>query len=238
MATVVVVIPAYNEASVLPDVLARLVAFSKNIDARVIPIIVDDGSHDETAQIARMHGAVVLSHVINRGLGAALSTGITAAHELLARAGATTDSAVVTFDADGQHDPAELMTVVEPILLGSADVVLGSRFRSIDAEAMPVHRTMANRFANLCTGFLFGVWVSDTQSGYRAFSYAAATELKIRTSTMEVSSEIVREIGRNRWRLAEVPITVAYTEYSLSKGQSFAKGIETLWKLIVLRFFR
>jgi glycosyltransferase involved in cell wall biosynthesis len=238
MKSIVVVIPAYNEASVLPGVLGKLQDAAKDSQANVITIVVNDGSHDNTEAIARGLGAIVVSHAINRGLGAALSTGITAAHRILSELGLTEESAIVTFDADGQHEPAELFRVVEPLFAGTADVVLGSRFVGLKQESMPVHRTLANRFANAVTGLLFGVWVTDTQSGYRAFSYKAATELMLRTSTMEVSSEIVREIGRNKWRLVEVPITVAYTEYSLSKGQSFGKGLETLWKLIMLRFFR
>lgn len=238
MKAIAVVIPAYNEASVLPEVLGRLQAVAEHAQARIIPIVVNDGSRDDTEAVARRFNVSVVSHPINRGLGAALSTGITAAHLTLKELGLTENSAIVTFDADGQHDPAELFQVVEPILAGTADVVLGTRFGSNDQESMPLHRTLANRLANAVTGLLFGVWVSDTQSGYRAFSYQAATELVIRTSTMEVSSEIVREIGRNHWRLVEVPITVAYTDYSLSKGQSFGKGLETLWKLIMLRFLR
>lgn len=238
MKAIAVVIPAYNEDSVLPEVLKRLQVEVSRTEARMIPIVVNDGSHDNTEAVARGFGVMVVSHTINRGLGAALSTGITAAHRMLSELGLTEESAIVTFDADGQHDPVELFKVVEPILEGRADVVLGTRFGGNDQESMPLHRTLANRFANTVTGLLFGVWVTDTQSGYRAFSYKAATELMLRTSTMEVSSEIVREIGRNHWRLVEVPITVAYTEYSLSKGQSFGKGLETLWKLIMLRFFR
>ncbi len=238
MKSIAVVIPAYNEGSVLPGVLGRLQDVIKESQANVITIVVNDGSRDDTEAVARRFNANVVSHPINRGLGAALSTGITAAHLTLKDLGLIDNSAIVTFDADGQHDPVELFQVVQPILEGKADVVLGTRFGSKDQASMPIHRTLANRLANTITGVLFGVWVTDTQSGYRAFSYKAATELAIRTSTMEVSSEIVREIGRNHWRLVEVPITVAYTEYSLSKGQSFGKGLETLWKLIMLRFFR
>lgn len=237
MKVVLAVIPAYNEATVLPQVLMRLIQTKWGV-CTVIPIVVNDGSYDDTERIAREAGAIVVSHAINRGLGAALSTGIAAASRCISNMGPGVQSAIVTFDADGQHDPAELLRVVDPIFTGKADVVLGSRFLSIGAHTMPRHRTLANRFANAVTGLLFGVWVTDTQSGYRAFSPDAARNLMIRTSTMEVSSEIVREIGRNAWRLAEVPVTVAYTPYSLSKGQSFTKGLETLWKLIALRFFR
>lgn len=237
MKTLAVVIPAYNEEKAIGAVLGSLTRIAATLNATVVTIVVDDGSSDRTTEVAESHGAIVVRHIINRGLGATLSTGITAACAMLAKQ-ALQHAVIVTLDADGQHDPAELSAVISPIFSGEAQVVLGSRFVGGHRESMPWHRTVANRLANAFTGFLFGVWVSDTQSGYRAFSLEAARALNIRTNTMEVSSEIVREIGRNKWRLKEVPITVAYTEYSLSKGQGFLKGLETLWKLIILRFFR
>jgi len=100
---------------------------------------------------------------------------------------------------------------------------------------MPLARRVANRFANLCTWVLFGVHVSDTQSGFRALSRRAAESLDLRTSRMEVSSEIVAEAARHGFRITEVPITVIYTDYSLSKGQSLGVGLQTLAKLILRR---
>lgn len=213
-------------------------------------IVVDDGSGDRTAQVAREAGAIVLRHPINRGLGAALATGIAAALQLITNNLITHNSIIVTLDADGQHDPAEIPRLIAPILKGEAEVVIGSRFaphpssphkwgRSKEGgNTVPFLRRLANLCANLFTWLLFGIWVSDSQSGFRAFSGIAAERLRLRTSTMEVSSEIIREIVRLKLKMVEVPITARYSPYSLSKGQGFFRGLETLWKLVVLRFFR
>ena len=191
-------------------------------------------------------GATVLLLPINRGLGAALATGIAGAIQLITNNSITNNPIIVTLDADGQHDPAEIPRVIAPIVKNEADMVIGSRFiipplkirGGRGSYEIPPIRRLANFCGNLFTWLLFGIWVSDSQSGFRAFSAAAAGRLRLRTSTMEVSSEIIREIARLKLRLKEVPITVRYTPYSLAKGQGFLRGLETLWKLIVLKFFR
>lgn len=234
-----VIIPAYNESTAIAGVLERIFAIH---DTRytIHAVVVDDGSDDNTGEIARKSGATVLVHSINRGLGAALATGIAGALNNLEHC--SEHSILVTLDADGQHDPTEILQLIEPIISKQADVVIGSRFLKVQStgskSSIPVIRILANWIGNVITWSLFDIWVTDTQSGFRAFSYNAAKKIKIRTSTMEVSSEIIREIKRNNLQYKEVPVTVSYTEYSLSKGQNFFKGIETLWKLIVLKFFR
>lgn len=231
MTQLFIVIPAYNEEKTVGDVVRQIIPHTSYLLPHVI--VVDDGSSDRTAAVAREAGAMVLQHPINRGLGAALSTGIAGALRIM------NQGIVVTLDADGQHDPAELPRLVEPILTGKAEVVIGTRFKIKDLRLkMPRQRVAANWCGNVATWLLFGIWVSDSQSGFRAFSAEAVAALQLRTSTMEVSSEIIREIARLKFRLVEVPITVRYTAYSLSKGQGFLRGLETLWKLIVLRFFR
>lgn len=228
---VVIVIPAYNEEHTIGWVIEKC----KIQHAKCKIIVVDDGSQDRTAKLAKQAGAHVLKHSINRGLGAALATGITGALCLSHKSESGLDKTIiVTLDADGQHDPAEIPQLIAPIIKNEAQVVIGNRLKA----GMPWYRRVANCCGNFCTWFLFGIFVSDSQSGFRAFRAEAAAQLRLRTSTMEVSSEIIREIARLKLRIAEVPVTTQYTAYSLSKGQSFARGLETLWKLIVLRFFR
>lgn len=241
MHSVIVVIPAYNEEKTIGEVIMQIF----NIQFPISKIlVVDDGSSDLTQDVARHAGATVISHPVNRGLGAALSTGIAAALKLITYNSINHPAIIVTLDADGQHDPNEIPAVIEPVVKGEAEVVIGSRFAAKPhtnsglAAAMPWHRQVANFCGNFFTWLLFGIWVSDSQSGFRAFSANAARKLCLRTSTMEVSSEIIREVARLKLRLAEVPITVKYTEYSLAKGQGFFRGLQTLWKLIVLKFFR
>jgi glycosyltransferase involved in cell wall biosynthesis len=220
---VLIVVPAYNEGGPIAGVITSLRAAGYE---RVL--VVDDGSTDDTAEQARQAGAMVIRHVINRGLGGGIGTGFAAARFL----GAT---ALVTIDADGQHDPREVEALLAPVLGGRADVVVGSRVRQ--RQEMPWYRRCANHLANCLTFIIFGKWSSDSQSGLRAFSRTAIERMEIKTSGFEVSSEVIGEVGRLRLRYAEVPIRAIYTEYSLSKGQSFGNGIRTLAHLILRRYW-
>jgi len=215
-----VVVPAYNEEKTVGQVVRSLRS------AADLVLVVDDGSTDGTDAAARAAGAELVSHFMNRGLGAALGTGIAAA--VLAGA-----EIVVTFDADGQHRVEDIPRLIEPILRGRADAVIGCR--TAERGRMPVSRRAANWIGNALTYVLFGLWVKDSQSGLRAFSRRAAAELEIKTDRMEVSSEIVKEIRRHGWRLAEIPIVPVYTDYSLSKGQGFFVGLKTAGRLLLNR---
>lgn len=217
------VIPAYNEAKTIGRVIRDARSFVDGI------IVVDDGSTDDGAVVAQREGAAVYRHVVNRGLGAAIGTGIAAALQQDA-------DIVVTMDADQQHDPRDIARLVAPLREGKADVVIGVRSRRVGK--MPVTRIIANTLANMITWLLFGIWSNDSQSGFRAFTRRAAAMLDCRGDRMEVSSEILGEVKRRNLRLAEVPITSIYTSYSLSKGQGFMEGVRTLERLIVRRFFR
>ena len=219
----VAVIPAYNEEKHIGEVVQGVKKYTNNV------IVIDDGSKDKTYQIALERGARVYRHLINRGLGGALGTGIKTA--LLSGA-----EIIVTLDADGQHDPNEIPKIIEPIREGKADVVIGSRFLS--RQSMPLFRRLGNPFLNLITFFLFGVWSTDSQSGMRAFNKKAAQSLEIYTNGMEVSSEILKEIQAHRFRLKEIPIKSIYTDYSLSKGQGLIPGLKTLFKLFILKLIK
>lgn len=221
---VMVVIPAYNEAQTIGKVLSRL---REHGYTRVI--VVDDGSSDQTSEVAGQEGAMLLRHVCNRGSGGAVVTGIKAAVQSQA-------DIIVTMDADGQHDPAEIPRLIAPIQNGEADIVIGSRM--LDPRGMPWSRRLANHIANLCTRLLFRSSSSDSQSGLRALSREAAGRLRLTTSGHEVCSEIIAEIARNRLRCKELPVRAIYTDYSLSKGQSFTVGLHTLHKLILARVRR
>lgn len=221
---VAVVIPAFNEEQTIGGVIRGL---RERGFTQII--VVDDGSSDRTSEVARQQGVVLLRHLINRGLGGALGTGIKAALRFGPKC-------IVTFDADGQHDPDAVGRLVQPIVQGDADVVIGSRM--LDPAGMPWSRRLANRIANLITRLLFRGVTTDSQSGLRAFSSEAAARLRIRMRGMEVSSEIIAEIARNRLRCQELGIKAIYTDYSLSKGQSFTVGLLTLSKLLLTRLQR
>ncbi len=219
---VLAIIPAFNEERTLGEVLQRV---RPQVDEIVV---IDDGSGDGTRAVAEESGATVLRHVINRGLGAALGTGF-------AWAAARGVDVAITLDADGQHDPADIPRFVEAISQG-ADVVIGSRL--LDPKGMPWQRRIANHVGNLVTFLLFGAWVTDSQSGFRAFDRRALQLMEIRTNRMEVSSEIIAEARRKRLKLVEIPIEAIYTDYSLSKGQGFAVGLKTMAKLVLRRLQR
>ncbi len=234
----IVVMPAYNEKTTVAEAVHNARAYCDEV------IVVNDGSRDHTAKLARNAGATVLTHIINRRytLGAALRTGI---------AGALLKGAdiIITFDADLQHDARDIPRMKEPIEKGEADVVIGSRFLKnyhptgdhpkgdkLQASALP--RRMGGMVANILTFILYGHYVSDTQSGLRAFSRSAAQKLKIKSTKMEVSSEIVGETLHQRLRLKEIPIQPIYTPYALSKGQNLSLGIQTAGRLIMRRILR
>ncbi len=214
---VVAVIPAYNEAG-------HVGAVAREVARQVGQVIVvDDGSVDGTGKEAGAAGALVVRHLVNCGLGGAITTGVRCALALGART-------IVTLDADGQHLPSEIPELVAPILAGKADVTIGVRRR--DRQRMPAFRRVANNAADWITWLLFGVYVPDTQSGFRALSRQAASRLRLRANRMEVSSELVAEAHRQGLRIAPVPISTVYTSYSLSKGQGLGVGLQTLGRLV------
>jgi len=225
----VIIMPAYNEERVIRDVICNLQEYLNNPEMKILNpeiVVVDDGSKDQTLKIAANTGVIGVRHIINCGLGAALGTGF----QLAIQRGATV---AVTFDSDGQHDPHDIPNMIAPILKNEADVVIGSRL--IHHAGMPRDRVIINKVANFVTWVLFGVKSTDSQSGYRAFNRKALEMIEIKTSRMEVSSEILSEVKHNRLRFIETPITVIYTEYSRKKGQQNANSLSVLMKLILRR---
>lgn len=223
-----IIVPAYNEAKVIYQTLASLkntLRHKKSFDI----LVVDDGSTDNTSREALKAKVKVIQHKLNRGLGGALGTG-------LAYARIHKYDLAVTFDADGQHDPRDIIIAVKPVEEKIADIVIGTRTRS-NMGQMPLDRKIINWLSNIVTWVFFGIWTSDSQSGFRAFSKKALRVVEIKTEKMEVSSEIFAEIKKHHLRVSEVPIRVIYTEYSRSKGQDNLNAINVLYKLL-LRLFR
>lgn len=217
---VFIVIPAYNESSVIADVLFEIKKHGyENI------IVIDDGSHDDTYQKTKsIDGIVALRHKINRGKGAATKTGIEAAKLLGA-------DIIVTMDADGQHDPKDIENIIKPIQNNQCDVVLGTRI--FNKKEMPIFNLLANHFGNFMTWYLFGLWVRDSQSGFRAYSSSAAHTINTRGDRYEYESEVIREIYIHKLKYHQVPIQIRYTDYSTGKvqKQSMENGFKTLYKM-------
>jgi glycosyltransferase involved in cell wall biosynthesis len=217
---VYIVIPAYNESKVIRNVIEELK--EKNWDI----ILVDDGSSDETYKIAenslKNYNGFIYSHSLNRGVGAALKTGIEAAIQKKA-------DLIVTFDADGQHDSNDINSLIEPIIKGEADVVNGTR----NYDEMPVSKKLSNQIMNILTFVFYGIRLKDSQSGFKAFSRHAAQVIEIHSRGFGVISEIGGEIKKHDLKLKEVPIKTIYTDYAMTKGTNLKVGLKILFKLIM-----
>lgn len=225
-----IIVPAFNEEKTLAKVIKTLPKKLTKITRKEI-IVVNDGSTDKTAQIAKKLKVTVISHVLNRGLGAALGTGFTYAK-------VNDFDVLLTFDADGQHNPADIRTVLAPIISARADISIGSRLKSAASrQGMPWYRIWGVWGLNLITFILFWVWTTDSQSGLRAFSKKAIKKIQIKSNKMEVSSEFFNEAGRHNLKIVEVPIKSIYTKYSLEKGQKNINALKILSRLIYRRFF-
>ena len=217
-----IVIAAWNEAERIGPTLQTLKGFPT--------IVVDDGSRDETFETARQHATWVLRHPINCGQGAALQTGI----DFALSQGA---EAIVTFDADGQHDASEIPDLVQPVLSGRVDVALGSRFlgRTID---MPASRRWLLKTAVFFTRLTSGLALTDVHNGFRCFSASAARRIRIRQPRMAHASEILDQISQLGLRYEEVPVTIRYSAESLVKGQRTSDAIRIGGEILVERVWK
>ena len=210
-----IIIPAYNEADNLPSTLSRIPR-GKLHNAEVI--VVDDGSSDGSAEIASRHGAeVVVSHPRNRGLGAALRTGLQTAREMDARA-------AVYIDADGEYPPEQIPDLLAPIENGEADYVLGSRYLGA-REHQPFSRMIGNRVFTWLLCLASGRRITDGQTGFRAFSRRALECAEI-IHDYNYAQVLTLDLLKKGMRLKEVPISYSFR----TKGKSFI-GIKYLWRV-------
>jgi glycosyltransferase involved in cell wall biosynthesis len=214
-----VVIAAYDEAKVIEPVVRDVRRAVRHV------VVVDDCSRDETGPRAAHAGAHVLRHPINLGQGAALQTGIDYA---LAQGAQT----IVTFDADGQHDIADLPALLQAQRASGADCVLGSRFLG-RTENLSAERRLLLKAAAWLTVLTAGVRLTDAHNGYRLFTRRAALTLRIRHNRMAHASEIIEQIARHGLRWVEAPVTVRYTDYSVAKGQRSSAALRILVDLMV-----
>ena len=219
---VYLVVPAFNEEKTVSQIIEGIAEKGYNV------ILVNDGSRDKTLELAidskrkYPNQIFVVSHVINRGLGAALKTGMVLAHNKGAKY-------IVTFDADGQHEIADIPKVCKPLVDGEADVVIGAR----PFEDMPLSKSFANYIMNALTLIFYGRNVKDSQSGLRAFTAHAADAINIVSRGYGVSSEFIKEISDKNLRLAEVTITTIYTPETQNKGTDAIVGLRILTKMVI-----
>ncbi|OBH84914.1 glycosyl transferase [Mycobacterium scrofulaceum] len=212
-----VVIPAFNEAAVIGEVVADVRSVFDNV------VCVDDGSADGTGEIARRAGAHLVRHPINLGQGAAIQTGVEYARK---QPGA---QVFATFDGDGQHRVKDLAAMVDRLCAEDVDVVIGTRFGvRVGARPPLVKRLVLQTAARLSRrGRRLGL--TDTNNGLRVFNKKVADALDITMSGMSHANEFIMLIAENHWRVAEQPVEVLYTEYSKSKGQPLLNGVNIIF---------
>jgi len=221
--SVFVVVPVYNEATVVGGVLHDLRGCGYTV------IAVDDGSSDGTYEACRRHADWTLRHVVNRGQGAAIQTGISFA----LRRGA---EVVVTFDADGQHLASDVAALVGPIRDGGADVVLGSRFLTPNG-GIPRSRRWLLRAVVAFTRLMNGLKLTDAHNGLRAFSRRAAEGIDIQLDRMAHASELLDIVARLDLPYREVPVHIRYTSYSRVKGQRLSHAPRVMLHYLLGRVF-
>jgi polyprenyl-phospho-N-acetylgalactosaminyl synthase len=221
---VYVVIPAYNEGTVI----FRVVSDVKRAGYSVV--VIDDGSSDTTAEQARAAGATVIKHPFNLGQGAALQSGIEYA---LAHAA----ECVVTFDADGQHRVSDISRLTEALVRERADFALGSRFLG-EAPDLPPLRRLVLQAATVFTRMTTGLQLTDTHNGLRAMTRRGAAAIKLRQNRMAHASECLGQIAASQLRYVEQPVTIEYSAYSLAKGQHVRDAVHILLDLFARRLHR
>ena len=213
-----IVIPAFNEAAVIGEVIAGVRSVFDHV------VCVDDGSTDGTGDIALRAGAHLVRHPVNLGQGAAIQTGVEYAR------GQPGAQIFATFDADGQHRVDDVAAMVDRLRAGDVDVVIGTRFAAENEGSRPpfLKRIVLQTAARLSRrGRRLGL--TDTNNGLRVFNKTVADGLNITMSGMSHANEFVLLIAENRWRVAEQPVEVLYTEYSKSKGQPLLNGVNIIF---------
>lgn len=220
---VALVIPAYNEGKVIRQVVEDLTAvFSKSsYDFRVV--VVDDGSKDDTTKQAQLGGAYVIKHILNSGSGGATATGLSYAAQ-------NGFDIATTSDADGQHAPEDVLRGVQLLEKSSTDLLIGSRL--IDKTGMSRVKILGNKGLSFITNSLFGIRVTDSQSGMRIFSSRALAQLKWKTSGYEFCSEMLWRAKQINLTIDEFPIKTIYTDYSKAKGQNNWNAINIVKSLV------
>ena len=215
MSKIVVALPAFNEEKYIAGIVSKATQHADMI------FVLDDGSTDNTINESRRAGAEVIQHLENKGYGATIQ-------DILSSVRGSKFDVLVVIDADGQHTPEDIPNLVGAIQEG-ADLAIGCRA----GKDVPFYRRLGGTTLSVFTYLLSGVWVKDSQCGFRAYSKRAVGKICPKENGMAVSSEIVALAAWEKLRITEVPISVRYLEDS-STHNPWKQGFYTLWRLIVL----
>lgn len=225
MVNVVAIIPAYNEEKALADVIGKTLEHVDEV------IVVDDGSSDKTSEVAIEAGARVIKHSVNLGKGEALKSGFKAIGD---------DSIIITIDGDGQHNPSEIPDLVRPIIEDGADLVNGSRYMNGPEENTPAYRRVGQKVLDIATNISAGTKVTDSQSGFRAFSPKSKNVFRFKDTGFGIESEMLVDAAEEGLKIVEIPITVRY-DLEGSTKDPITHGVGVLFNIAkdkVLRTFK
>jgi len=223
---VCVIIPAFNESSVIQKVVKNAIQTFEKSPHNISVVVINDGSKDATTEEAIKAGAVVIEHIVNTGAGGATSTGVRYAeiHNF---------DIAATMDADGQHDPEDLVRGIDELINKKADLLIGSRL--IDSKGMSRVKVIGNKGLGFITYLLFGVNSTDSQSGLRLFSRTSIEQLRWETPGYEFCSEMLWRAKQQKLNIKEYSIKAIYTEYSKGKGQNNWNAINIIKSLLKRR---
>lgn len=220
---VAVIIPVYNEAVVIADVMTVVLKTFPNV------ICVDDGSQDNSTEIIEQYGTTLITHAINLGAGAAIQTGIDYAlqnHKI---------QYFITFDADGQHHVDDAVKMLTYLKNKKVDIVFGSRFLGV-IENISLTKKLFLKMAKTFSRIDTGIDITDPHIGLRVFNRNFAENLKLTMPDYSHASELVSRVREGSYHYAEVPVTVTYSDYSKAKGQPMLNSVNIMFDLILHRF--
>ena len=223
--SVFIILPAFNEQAVIKPVIEKLLSFHYQV------VVIDDGSATGLSSPLKDMPVYLLRHEVNLGQGAALQTGIEFALSKEAQW-------FITFDADGQHDAADIAALILPLSKDEADIVFGSRFMEGAAHNMPVKRRSLLKIARWLNYFFTGLLLTDAHNGLRALNTKAAQTIRLKENGMAHATEILSQVKKQRLRYAEVPVNIRYTEYSRQKGQTIWSGFRVFFDLLLNKIFK
>lgn len=221
MSKVAVLLPAYNEEVSIASMVLLSLQYADEV------IVIDDGSTDRTAEVSKLAGATVLSHNTNEGKGSALKTGFKYAKDY---------DIIVTIDADGQHNPSEIPKVIKPIQDDIADIVNGSRYINGKDTSTPTYRRVGQTVLDTATNIASGVKLTDTQSGFRAFSSKSFEYFNFDPDGFGIESDMLIEASSNNLRITEVEISVRY-DVNTTTDNPIVQGISVLLRILELMRF-
>ena len=214
---VIVGTPAYNEEKYIGSIVLQARQYADEV------IVIDDGSKDNTSMVAELAGATVIRHTKNEGYGSAIQS-------IMSEAEKRNADILIILDADSQHNPNEIPSLIEAISQ-DYDVIIGSR--EMQTNVIPRYRRVGQRILSSLTRFLSRAEVSDTESGFRAYSRKAVSTLDLKEKGMAISSEIVKSAAQKNLRIKEVPITVSYTKDGSSMNP-IRHGVGVLRRIMVM----